>query len=347
MLVLVTGHRGYIGPVVLEALLAAGHEVVGLDSGLFEGCELEAATSVPTIWRDLRDVSLDDVRGVDAIVHLANLSNDPLGTLDPKLTLAVNVDATVRLAELARRAGVRRFVNASSCSVYGAATEEWVDEATHPRPITAYGESKVLAERALNQLAGSDFCVTSLRNATAFGYSSHLRTDLVVNDLVAGAYLHGEVKLNSDGTAWRPLVHIRDIALAITLTLAAPPDTISGQVFNVGADEQNYRVIEIARTITECVPGARLAVPGGAGADRRSYRVRFGRIRDLLPDFRCQYDLLAGVRELDAAFRRLAFTPQLADQGVRLAHLQRLRQTGAVASDLRRKGTAPVISTAA
>jgi nucleoside-diphosphate-sugar epimerase len=335
MHVLISGHLGYIGPAMVRALQDASHTVAGLDTGLFEGCQLENSLPIPTIARDLRDVTLDDLRGFDAIVHLANLSNDPLGALDPALTHDINVDATVRLAELAREAGVKRFLNSSSCSVYGAAVEEWVDEATPTRPVTAYGESKIAAERGLAALADDSFCVVSMRNATAFGYSPNLRTDLVVNDLVAGAHLRGEIRLNSDGSAWRPLVHIRDISQAFRLALTAPQTAINGEVFNVGSTDQNYRVIEVAQTVAAQMPGAELIVPAGAGADRRSYRVRFDKVKRLLPDFVCQYDLDAGVRELISAYRRVPLTAT--DGSVRLMHLRRLLDAGELDATLRRR----------
>ncbi|MGH2354706.1 MAG: NAD-dependent epimerase/dehydratase family protein, partial [Chloroflexota bacterium] len=244
MRVVVTGHLGYIGPVLVSALQDAGHDVAGLDSGLFASCALEPDPPVPTIDRDLRDVSVADLRGFDAVIHLAALSNDPLGFLDPALTREINVDATIRLATLAREAGVQRFLFSSSCSVYGATADTWVDETTPAQPVTPYGVAKAEAEQGLAQLAGPSFCVASLRNATAFGYSPRLRTDLVVNDLVAGAYLHGEISLRSDGSAWRPLVHVQDIARAFTVALSAPAEAINGAVVNVGADRQNYTVRE-------------------------------------------------------------------------------------------------------
>lgn len=333
MRVLVTGHLGYIGPAVVSALEAARHEVAGLDSGLFSSCALEEGPPTRTIVRDLRDVTMDDVRGFDAVVHLAGLSNDPLGFLDPRLTHEINVEATLRLAALARDAGVRHFLFSSSCSVYGASAEAWVDETTPPEPITPYGTSKLAAERALADLADASFCVASLRNATAFGYSPRLRTDLVVNDLVAGAYLRGEIRLNSDGSAWRPLVHVRDIAQAFSLALAAPTDAINGQVFNVGADSQNYTVLEIARTVAELVPGSRLIVPEGAGADRRSYRVRFAQVGRLLPEFRCGYDLRAGIQDLEAQLRRIGL--RTTTELVRLEHLRRVQSAGRVDDSLR------------
>ena len=333
MRVLVTGHLGYIGPVVVSALSEAGHEVVGLDSGLFRECALESSAEVPTIARDLRDVTPDDVSGFEAIVHLAGLSNDPLGFLDPALTHEVNGAATVRLARIAREAGVRRFLNSSSCSVYGAPEEPWVDETSALRPVTPYGESKATAEQGLGQLASPSFCVVSFRNATAFGYSPRLRTDLVVNDLASGAYLRGEIRLNSDGSAWRPLVHVRDIARAFVLGLTAPSTSINGAILNVGADAQNYTVIEIARAVSEIVPGARLTIAEGAGKDRRSYRTRFERVRNVLPDFSCAYDLRTGIEDLLANFRRLDL--RSTDGLVRLAHLQRLIAGAEVDASLR------------
>ena len=332
MRVLVTGHLGYIGPAVVSTLQAAGHEVIGLDSGLFEDVLLEPAPRVATISADVRDVAASDLCEIDAVVHLAGLSNDPLGVLDEHLTHEINVEGTLRLARLARETGVRRFLFSSSCSVYGAA-DSWVDDSTPPGPLTAYAKSKVEAERGLNDLADDSFCVASLRNSTAFGYSPRLRTDLVVNDLVAGAYLRGEIRLNSDGSAWRPLVHIRDIAQAFCLALDVPHERLNRQAFNVGAENQNYTVLEIARTVAELVPGARLIVPEGANADRRSYRVRFGRLAELLPTFRCQYDLQAGVRDLEAAFRRVGL--QTTEPFVRLRHVEGLRASGRLDDTLR------------
>jgi len=335
MRILVTGHLGYIGPVVVSALNRAGHDVVGLDSGLFRECALEPSTEVPTITRDLRDITPDDVAGFEAIVHLAGLSNDPLGFLDPALTHEVNAAATVRLARIAREAGVRRFLNSSSCSVYGAPEEAWVDETSALRPVTPYGESKAVAEQGLGRLASPSFCVVSFRNATAFGYSPRLRTDLVVNDLASGAYLRGEIRLNSDGSAWRPLVHVRDIAQAFVLGLSAPSTSVNGAILNVGADAQNYTVIEIARTVSEMVPGARLTVADGAGKDRRSYRTRFERVRQVLPDFSCAYDLRTGIHDLLDNFRRLDL--RSTEGLVRLAHLQRLMAASEVDASLRRR----------
>ncbi len=342
MRVLVTGNLGYIGPAVVSALREAQHDIVGMDCGLYRGCQLEDGPAVTTIQRDLRDVTLDDLRGFDAIIHLAALSNDPIGALDASLTREINVDATLRLAQRARQAGVRRFLLSSSCSVYGATVEDWVDETTAPRPVTAYGESKVAAEQGLADLATPDFCVTSLRNATAFGYSPHYRADIVVNDLVASALLHGEIRLNSDGSAWRPLVHIRDIAQAFVLALGAPPETVNRQIINIGADDQNYRVLEIARTVAEVVSGARVTQAPGAGPDRRSYRVRFAKARDLLPGFWCEYSLLDGIRELDANLRRVELDSVA--PFIRLDHLRHRMAAGEIDDRLRLLDQDPVTS---
>ena len=334
MRVLVTGHLGYLGPPLISSLLDAGHQVTGLDSGFFVADHLEPNPWVPSTAIDVRDVQPEDLRGLDAVVHLAGLSNDPLGSLDPALTYEINQAATVRLAKLARAEGVERFVFSSSCSAYGDALESWVDESTAPRPVTAYAESKVESERELAALAGSRFCVVCLRNATAFGYSPNLRTDLVVNDLTVGAVFRGEIRLNSDGSAWRPLVHVQDIAQAFRLALEAPADRVNGQVVNVGADAQNYTVLEIARTVAELVPGARLSIARGAGPDRRSYRVRFDRLGQLLPDFQPRYPLRTGIRDLVTQLQRVELPPDR--RLVRLARLEQLRRDREVDSSLRR-----------
>jgi len=333
MRVLVTGHLGYLGPAVVGTLTAAGHQATGLDSGLFASCSLEPEPAIGWIRKDIRDVTVEDLRGYDAVIHLAALSNDPLGFLNPDLTHAVNAAATVRLGRLARDAGVPRFLNSSSCSAYGAPDEPWVDESSSPAPVTPYGVSKVAAEGGLSALATDTFCVASLRNATAFGYTSRLRTDLVVNDFVSSAYLTGVIKLNSDGSAWRPLAHAYDIANAFALALVAPSEAINGTIFNVGAEQQNYRVREIAEAVARAVPGATVSMPDRAPADRRSYRVRFGRVHALLPAFHCRLPLDEGIRDLLGNLQRVGFSSTAGLS--RIEHLQGLLRDGQVDDTLR------------
>ncbi len=333
MHVLVTGNLGYIGPVVVSALLEQGHQVGGLDSGLFAGAGLEPITAVPTARKDIRDVTAADLAGFDAVVHLAALSNDPLGHIDPQLTAEINGDATIRLASAAQQAGVRRFLMSSSCSVYGAAAETWVDESTTPRPVTPYAESKLRAEQGLVELSRPDFCIVCLRHATAFGYSANLRTDVVVNDLVAGAFLHQEVRLLSTGSAWRPLVHVRDIADAFVQALSAPEARMNGAVVNIGANEQNYKVIDIANSVIKALPDARLSIAAGASADRRSYRVRFDRLSAILPTFECRYDLAAGIADLVANFCRVGFKSP--ESCVRIDFLRRRLEAAELDASLR------------
>jgi nucleoside-diphosphate-sugar epimerase len=305
MRVLVTGHLGYLGSVLVPMLLEAGHAVVGLDSDLYAGCAFGGGTpEVPARGRDVRDVVVADLAGLDAVVHLAGLSNDPLGDLDAALTDDVNYGASVRLARLAKAAGVRRFVFSSSCSSYGAAGDALVDEETELRPITAYARSKVRVERDVAPLADGDFSPVFLRNATAYGVSPRLRCDLVLNDLVAWAYVTGRVRLRSDGTPWRPLVHAEDVARACVAVLAAPRARVHAQAFNVGRTDENYRIRDIAEIVRDTVPGSRIEYAPGAAPDQRSYRVDFGKLPRAVPDFVPRWTVRDGARELHAAYRR-------------------------------------------
>lgn len=338
MRVLLTGHQGYLGTVMAPVLAAAGHEVVGLDSGLFADCVLGPVPGEsPGLATDLRDVELADLAGFDAVVHLAALSNDPLGSLAPRITYDINQHASTRLATLARDAGVRRFLYASTCSVYGAAGgDELVGEDAPLRPVTPYAESKVRVEDLLFALADRDFCPVSLRNATAFGFSPRLRADIVLNNLVGHAVLSGQVRVLSDGTPWRPLVHAADIAAAFLAALEAPCADVHGRAFNVGSEANNVTVAQLAAAVVATVPGSMLAITGEHGSDSRSYRVDFSAARAALPAFDPQWTIEAGARELYRAYLDHGLTQEAFDRRfTRLARLSDRQATGELAADMR------------
>lgn len=337
MKVLITGHQGYLGTVMSQMVAEAGHEVVGLDSGLFAECVLgPALVDPPSIAVDLRDVTVDQLSGFDAVIHLAALSNDPLGALAPDLTYDINHHASVRLARLAKEAGVGRYLYASTCSVYGSAGEDLVNESAPLKPLTPYAESKVRVEDDVAAIADSGFSPIFLRNATAFGYSPRLRADIVLNNLVGNAVLTGEVRVLSDGTPWRPLVHARDIATAFIECLTAPQDVIHCSAFNVGTEENNQTVAQIAEAAVAAVPDSTLAITGETGADPRSYRVDFSAIRAALPGYRAEWSIAAGARELYEQCVAGNLTESMFRQSfTRLAHLKNLRESGAVDDSLR------------
>jgi nucleoside-diphosphate-sugar epimerase len=338
MRVLLTGHQGYLGTVLAPALTAAGHEVTGLDSGLFADCVLgPPPADPPGLTVDLRDVTERQLVGYDAVVHFAALSNDPLGSLDPEITYEINHRASTRLAELARNAGVRRFLYASTCSVYGAqGGDALVNEDAPLKPVTPYAASKVRVEDDLWDLADADFSPTALRNATAFGYSPRLRADIVLNNLVGHAVLTGTVKVLSDGTPWRPLVHAQDIADAATAILAAPVTDVRAQAFNIGTEANNRTVAEIANAVVDAVPGSELVITGEYGADPRSYRVDFSRFRAAVPGFTARWTIPAGAGELAQAYAQHGLTQYAFDRRfTRLARLSDRAASGELQLDLR------------
>ena len=341
MKVLVTGSQGYIGTVLTPMLKAAGHEVLGLDSDLFRNCTFPVGLiEIPFICKDIRDIDYKDLDDFDAIMHLAGLSNDPLGDLNPDLTYDINHKASVRLAEMAKKKGIRRFIFSSSCSNYGAGGENWLDEKSAFKPVTPYGKSKVLVEQEVAQLADKDFSPTFLRNATAYGVSPRLRFDLVLNNLVAWAFTTGKVHIKSDGTPWRPIVHIRDIAQAFIAVLEAPLEIVHNQAFNVGRNEDNFRIREIAEIVKETVPNSKVEYAQGASPDKRCYRVNTSKILKTLSDFQPQWNTRKGAKELYLAYKQ--FGLRLEDfEGIkyqRIAHMKHLLKTGIVDDTLRWKG---------
>jgi nucleoside-diphosphate-sugar epimerase len=344
MRILVTGHEGYLGTVLVPVLAAAGHEVTGLDTGLFAPCLLGPEPGpVRTLRRDLRDVRAEDCRGYDAVIHLAALSNDPVGNLDPELTFDINYRSTVALARAAKEAGVARFLFSSSCSLYGAGPDDQpLTEDAAFAPVTPYGESKIRAEQDVAALAGDGFAPVFLRNATAYGFSPRLRTDLVVNELVATALLDGQVRLRSLGQAWRPLVHVDDIAAAFTALLAAPRERVSGQAYNVGRTGENFRIMDVARIVRDLVPGSEIVIASGSSADQRNYRVSCDRIAAQVPEFSPRWTLADGVRQLADAYRGYGLTREVLDgpRYQRLRRVQALQQAGHLDEQLRWNGTA-------
>ncbi|GAA6619901.1 NAD-dependent epimerase/dehydratase family protein [Scytonema sp. NUACC26] len=336
MKVLVTGTEGYLGCLLPPLLLEKGHEVLGVDTGYYKAGWLYNGTQVTakTLNKDIRDISIEDLQGVDAIVHMAELSNDPTGQLAPHITYEINHKGSVRLAKLAKEAGVRRFVYMSSCSVYGVATEGDVTEESPVNPQTAYAECKTLVERDVQPLADDDFSPTFMRNATAFGASPRMRFDIVLNNLSGLAWTTKEIKMTSDGTPWRPLVHALDICKAIVCALEAPRDIVHNQIFNVGDTANNYRVKEIAEIVAGVFPGCQLSF-GTQGADNRSYRVSFEKINTVLPGFKCDWDAKRGAQQLYEVFSQIDLSEEtFTSRGfTRLKQLEYLIRTQQIDKD--------------
>ena len=344
MKILITGTEGYIGARMAPILAARGHDVTGLDTGFYrDGCLYLDPVGMPvapcTIFKDLRTVAPQDFEGFDAVVHLAELSNDPLGENRPEITFKINHEGSVRIAKAAKQAGVKRFVYASSCSVYGVGSGDFLDETSPTNPQTTYAHCKVNVERDVKPLADADFCVSFLRNATAYGPSPRMRFDIVLNDLSALAWTTKKIAMVSDGSPWRPIVHIEDIIEAVRCTLESPTAAVNGEIFNVGATSENYRIREIADIVAQAFPGCEVSA-GPPSGDNRSYRVNFDKIASKLPGFQARWTAQRGAEELRKLFERIEFLPQTFEfrAFTRLKQLKYLQQTGQINEDLMWRG---------
>ncbi len=346
MRVLITGHKGYIGSIMAPMLQAKGYEVLGLDNDLFDGCVFGdesicgSISDIPYIKKDIRDIDSSDLKGIDAVIHLCALSNDPLGNFNPDITYEINYEGSLKLAELAKKAGAQRFIFSSSCSVYGASENGFVNESSGLNPVTPYGTSKIRAEKAISALADSKFSPVFMRSATAYGVSPMLRFDLVLNNLVAWAYTKKIILLKSAGTAWRPIVHIEDISRAFIAALNAPREVVHNQVFNVGRTTENYIVREIAEIVKETVPDSRIQYAKDAEPDSRSYRVDFGKIASVLPEFKPQWTARLGAKQLYDAYVKAGIVLEDFEgpRYRRITHLENSVSKGYLDNNLRKKG---------
>lgn len=326
MRVLVTGSSGYIGTILVPLFQAAGYSVEGLDTDYYARCTFgNKMPTVQTIKKDLRDITVQDLDGFDAVVHLAALSNDPLGNLNPDLTYDINYAASVKLARLAKEAGVKRYLFSSSCSTYGAAGDELLSETAEFNPVTPYGHSKVLVEQEVSKLADDDFCPVFLRNATAYGVSPRLRFDIVLNNLVAWAFTTGLVYMKSDGSPWRPIVHIEDISRAFLTVLTAPEEKVHNQAFNIGLNSENYRIRELADIVKETVPGCRVEYASDASPDKRNYRVNFDKFHNAFPEYQPHWDARKGAQELYAAYQKIGLCLE-EFEGVRYKRVDQIKK---------------------
>lgn len=338
MKVLVTGHKGYIGTVLVPMLIAQGHEVHGIDTDLYRRSTFgDGIQEIPEKIKDIRDIEAADVEGYDAVLHLAGLSNDPLGNLNPDLTYEINHRASVNLAKLAKQVGVPRYVFSSSCSNYGAGGQDWLTETSAFNPVTPYGESKVATERDVSELADDNFSPTFLRNSTAYGVSPRLRFDLVLNNLVAWAFTTGRIYIKSDGTPWRPIVHIEDISSAFLAVIHAPRELIHNQAFNVGRNEDNYQIKDLAEIVRETVPNCVIEYAKDAGPDKRCYRVDCSRIMAVLPEFKPKWDARLGAQELYDAYQKIGLTLEEFEgpRYQRIAHIKKLMSEDKLNHNLR------------
>ncbi len=347
MRVLVTGHNGYVGTIMMPLLIAANHQVVGLDTNLYEGSTFgeDPKRDFLEINKDVRDVEMADLEGIEAIIHLAGLSNDPLGDLNPELTYDINHRASVRLAEMAKQIGIERFIFSSSCSNYGAGVTDWLDESSAFNPVTPYGRSKVMVEQDVSKLADDNFSPTFLRSGTAYGVSPRLRFDLVLNNLAAWAFTTGLVYLKSDGTPWRPIVHIEDMSRAFLAALEAPRELIHNEAFNVGRSSENYQIRQIAQIVAETIPGSRVEFAEGASADKRNYRVNCDKIINTLPGYKPQWTAQKGAQELYAAYQKVGLELDEFEgpRYRRLQHIKSLMASGRLSDTLRWRQTDPAL----
>ncbi len=338
--VLVTGYDGFIGALLVRLLKEKGFEVTGLDTGYYDAqCEFYPKSNesdITVIKKDVRKIEAADLEGVEAVCHLAALSNDTLGQIDPELTYEVNYRASVAIAEKCKKMGVPKFIYSSSCSLYGKAGDDALTEEADFNPQTAYAESKVYTEREIMPLGDKDFCVTSLRNATAYGVSPKLRLDLVANNLVGWAIVTGQIKILSDGTPWRPLVHAEDIARAFIAVIEAPAENVNKQAFNVGVDSDNFRVKEIAHMVGEVIPGCEIVITGEHGDDSRSYRVNFGKIKRLLPGFKPRWNLRKGIEDIYESYKKYKMDEEKFNGRyfIRLKQIRYLLDSGVVDKNL-------------
>ena len=340
MKVLVTGSRGYIGTVLVPMLIKKGHEVVGLDTDYYERCTFSGEVpEIKTIKKDVRDIRKHEIEGFDAIIHLAGLSNDPLGDYHPKLTKEINEIASINLAKFAKEVGIKRFLFASSCSNYGAADDNFLTEASQFNPVTPYGISKVRVEAALSRMADTNFSPTYIRASTAYGVSPRLRFDLVTNNLTAWAFTTGRVYLKSDGTPWRPIVHIEDISLAYIAALHAPRELIHNEAFNVGTTSENYQIKEIAEMVKEIVPGCKIDYAKDAGPDKRCYRVDCNKISRILHEFKPQWTARRGIEHLYEEYKKVGLSLEEFEgpKYMRIAHVKLLVAEGFLNEELRWK----------
>ena len=355
MRVLVTGHNGYVGTIMMPMLINAGHEVVGIDTNLYRGATFGQDLPTPSfveINKDIRDIVAEDLDGFDAIIHLAGLSNDPLGDLNPDLTFDINHRASVRLAQLAKEVGVSRFIFSSSCSNYGAGVSDYLDETSAFNPVTPYGRSKVMVEQDVSKMADDNFSPTFLRSGTAYGVSPRLRFDLVLNNLTAWAYTTGTVLLKSDGTPWRPIVHIEDMSRAFLAVLNAPREKVHNEAFNVGRSSENYQIRDMANIVAETVPGSKVEYAANAkdakkdfnvGADKRDYRVNCDKIANTLPEYQPTWTARKGAQELYEAYKNVDLQPDEYEgpRYRRLAHIKKLMNEGRLDTNLRWKTAEP------